>query len=393
MTLAMTPTRFVHGRSFWIMPFALSLTIARAPACESVSSHAHEIVAAQAIEVMPEPLGAYLRGHADRLRLLVRELPALAVAHDTMRGDTHFVLLDLAARDGSPSARHRAAEAFPRDAGEAARHCKTLGRSECGRLPWGIIETYAALVVAFREHDEERIVAETAALLHLATDAAMPFDTTVEREAGRTEEDRSPPDGFRSAAARVQTVVIERAHERFAFEVRVWPGRFTPLADPTAAVFDALADAYRDADELIVLDREAIARVDPSSALSREQSYVQAFSERGMAIIEQRLAAGALLGAELAHAAWTSAGSPKLASTASQSLFGKSPPNDAIANGCGQPFCGSRDSTVFHTSTCAHVGRIHAENMIGFASAAAAHRSGRKACRSCKPNTTDSDRP
>jgi len=86
---------------------------ARANACIGVSAHAHAIVSDTVVDLLPEPVGAFFVARGDQFRRLAAAIPDRASARDTMRGDTHFLLLDVAAASGSTTARRRAARAFP----------------------------------------------------------------------------------------------------------------------------------------------------------------------------------------------------------------------------------------------------------------------------------------
>lgn len=358
-------------------------------ACPSVSPKAHELVATQAIQLLPDPLGSLLKPSTAQIAAAARNIPNHATAHDTMGGDNHFLLLDVAAKDASFESRRRAAEAFPKNVRDAIKLCEQTRRSECGRIPWAAIESYAALVVAFRANEQSRIVAESAALLHLAADATMPFNTTAFADTARPDGNPIQPDT--SKARRFQHDLIEQAIERLTFESRPWPGRFQPVSDPVSAVFDTLLDAHAD---LFVFDAwPQTSRAGQTLGGDGFHWIESARNERAIDLLRRRIETGALLGGGLIHGAWTAAGQPL--PDGFQLTDSSKPPSDpdTPANlSCRDPYCGSRNSTVFHAASCPHVGRIKPQNIVGFASQTEAAQAGRKPCRSCKPAEPHADR-
>ncbi len=378
-----------------------------ADACVGVAAQAHTIVSDVVVDLLPEPVGAFFAARTDRLRRMVGDIPDRASARDTMRGDSHFVLLDIAAFTGSAGERRRAARAFPRNAGDAAKYCSRFGTSNCGRLPWGLIESYAGLVVAFRAHDTGRIMVDAAAIVHLACDASMPLNTTTIRQAlsetrGEATSKNDAGDGIDGPLLlRFQEELIEAHGARVAFEVRVWPGRFEPVSDPVDRIFETLIAAHDEVDTLVTLARDARAqtsKTDRDQARAPAPTHARALPDGAVSLMEARLEAGALPGAELIHGAWLSAGKPVLQGEGSPHNKHAAAASGAAdtspdASPCGAPFCGSRDSTVFHRASCPHVRRIRKENMVGFAGEQDAWQSGRKPCRVCKPDEHEHDDP
>ncbi|MGB2985552.1 MAG: Ada metal-binding domain-containing protein [Phycisphaerae bacterium] len=304
-------------------------------------------------------------------------------------------MLDVATTDSDSATRRAAARAFPRDRGGAMKLFTRHGRRNGGLLPWVIRDRYDTLVEAFRSGRGEAIVREAGVVLHLATDAALPFNTTVDRDGAASGCLRWSAAGSASRASlrhrtvrhRYHVAFVGRLRHRFDYEVRVAPQRYRPLAHPIKAVFDVLLAAHEVLDALLVIDTEATADlgiVDADTFVAGSDAYYDRLADRAASIMESRLEAAALLGANLIGTAWVEAGSPPpgewMAATPAV------PADTSSPNRMKGPYVGSRNSTVFHRATCSHAKRINPANRVYFKTAQEALDAGRKPCKSCRPD-------
>ncbi len=356
----------------------------------------YEIVAAAAVDVVPAELRPFLIAHLDSIRD-----GAIAVAVQQVSDDhdleSHYVMLDAAADTDDAAVRQRAAAAFPHEWDQARQLFQHHRVVHGGKLPWVIAQHFDRLVGAFEVGDQTAILREAAMVVHFAADAALPFNTTRDRDGPeegalcRKKHRVSATDGrYCTVRNRCQNGFVELRRGRFEYEVRVWPGRFRPPSDPLDAAFDTLVESHESLGAFVRTD-EAVRRewgmTDPDSFQANRSKYYDDLADRAGSVMESRLEAGALLSANLIGAAWIRAGRPseRFFSARKPAPIDTTPPEQA-----GGPFVGSRNSEVFHRSDCPHVVRIRPENRVWFPTAAAATQAGRKPCRTCKP--TDSSR-
>ncbi len=367
----------------------LAATLAAAPGAEddAPALDACELAAEAAVPLLSPALQPVL-GLAPRfntLNLTARGRSAVLVAD-------HFLMLDVAATDASRPSRIAAAERFPRDLA-SARTLYSKHGVEGGQLPWEIEEQVARLAEAMRASGSESLVREAKVLIVLATAASLPFNTTADRQGRRWGSISWSMAGTSTEARRHRTVrhryhveVIRRLRNRLAFEVRISPERMMTVNDPIAATFDVLLSAYRSVDELAMLDAEVTAELRITGALSflsRADQYYARVAQRAAPILEARIEAGALLGAELITTAWTRAGRPSFAH-----LAAPTPPSaiESKATPVAARFVGSRHSKVYHRATCPHAARIKKSNLVHFDSLRRVREAGRRACKTCAPD-------
>ena len=368
--------------------------------CEDVSAHAYRIVVLEAMDLLPEPLRGSLAPEANRVAELAAGTTDRVGVRASLPPSDHFVFLDVAAKGSTDSERKDAAGMFPRNRESAGLFCSAHGVKDCGVLPWALLKAHDALSKAFRTSDRDQTVQELAALLHLVTDASLPFRTTAclgdgvsnpYPTSGRFRESESAE--LKSVAARLQELLVDRRHERLRFETRVWPGRFTAPVDPSAAVFDTLLASHDCMSWLLAADQKAIRALPASNRPSDKSTvdqYVKLVEESALPLLKARWEAGALLGAQLIQDAWQRAGSPTVFPLDGKSLSRAEDSSSKTSSAaCDKPFCGSRDSTIFHRASCPHARRIKPENLVGFTSIHEASQLGRVPCRRCQPDATN----
>jgi len=360
-------------------------------------SDPYEIAAAAAVPVLPTPLRTFFEAHSEALRKAASPGARIPSGSKVTSGDEqwHYVSLDVAAGaatrseprpEGSgPSLEDRRASArrFPRERDKAAALYESCGTREGGLLPWVVEDRYESLVQAFRHGEADKIVVEAGVLLHFAVDAAMPFNTTT--MFGAASRDPPPDNSLRRMQNRCHSDLVRRLRKRLDYEVRVSPDRLSPIQSALDATFEVLLDAHRVADELIVLDAGVAAefgvREDDALPAARE-ALADRLAERAAPILETRIEAGALLAANLIASAWTQAGKPELKTAAVVAPPSPAPaPHVAVA-----AFVGSRNSTVYHRSTCPHAATIKPENRVTYESVEKAKAASRTPCKTCKPD-------
>jgi hypothetical protein len=356
---------------------------------------AYEIVAGQVAPVLPPPLRGFFEAHLEAVRGHATAGLGTGSTSEPFPGeaDWHYVMLDIAAGAEDASVRRRAAEKFPRDRSAAAELFRKHARRDGGLLPWIIAARYHNLVEAFKTGKEEAIIREAGVLLHFATDAALPFNTTVDRDSTGWGHVRRPTDASSGTTLvqstvrhRCQVGLLRRLRSRLEYEVRVAPARYGPIDNPVDAVFDVLLGAHRALHELLTIDAEIVARLgirDAATFTAALDVYYDRLGDRAAGIMESQLETAGLLSAKLIGAAWEDAGSP------SHDVWVAGKParidRSRSADTPTAPFVGSSHSTIFHRAGCGHVKRIKATNRVHFDTAREARSAGRVPCKTCSP--------
>lgn len=392
----------------------------------------YELAWSAAAPILPAELREFLSEHEAGFRANLLPVSANAPRNRPGAGaGLHNVALDAAARDGLAAERARAAADFPRKRAEARRLYEAYEVHEGGWLPWEIEEALADLIRAFKDGSTASAAEHCGLLMHLAVDAALPFNAVAQPRAAtdgavlpKNGDATSSSDEMESGRAamtdrkeRFHRVLISRLLDRLTYEVRVAPSRLRPAVDPLEAAFDVLLPSHSAAMELQRLEGDLILGMrltDVEAAISAADEFLSSAAEMSAAILEERIEAGALLGANLIAGAWIQAGRPDLKSvSAAQSANGVSihsvPPSadsisPAAALSAGAPssdtargqgmarpledegLVGSLGSTVYHRQGCAHCARIKPENTVAFGSSQQAEAAGRRPCSQCKPN-------
>lgn len=377
------------------MIFLAVMTLSASPglglASDDASPDACAVVAAAAVPVLPPPLRSFFEARIPALQHAAASSVAGPSNAGTLlaRDDRHYVMLDVAVA-AAATERRAAARRFPHDRAKAMALYQKHGVEQGGTLPWVILDRYEALTRAMRSNDADAILLEAGAVLRFATDAALPFNTTADRDGISTENlywtAPSPKDDAssdRTVRHRFQRGLLHRLRSRLEYEVRVAPQRHRPVTKPRDAIFATLIDAADECRTLLAIDAEAVAAleiVDARSFATAADAYYDRLAERSADIMESRLEAAVLLGANLIGAAWLEAGRPSPAAwrtSATPSKRDKPAPEAA--------FLGSRHSTVFHRASCPHAKRIKRANILNFRTARDARNAGRVPCKSCKP--------
>ncbi|UCE62247.1 MAG: hypothetical protein JSU63_11145 [Phycisphaerales bacterium] len=355
----------------------------------------YEIVTSISVPILPQVVRPFFEGRLHDLRS--GSMRTFETGRRTTGwpndGADHCLMLDAATGWVEHDARLAAVRGFPRNEKEAKKLFRQKGRRDGGRLPWAVTDHHELLTTAFRDRDADAIVREAAILIHLAADAAQPFNTTVNRNGSMsgnlhwsTEEPTDPNRAHGTVGYRCQCPLIERCREQLGFEVRVWPGRFRRVSDPFATVMDVMVGAYADLEAILAVDRDLTSRfriVDAESFLRVSAVYYDELAAKVASTIESHLEAGGLLAANLIGSAWLNAGSPppERFTTGAQSNTVKTE-----VSGTDADYVGSRNSKVFHRGSCAHVKRISPENLVKFPTIESAESAGRRRCKACLPN-------
>ncbi len=371
-------------------------TCALTDAAVDESPDAYEIAVTTAVPVLPPPLRGFFEAHLDGLAQAATARLASASTTGSFPGemDWHYVGLDVSAGQTDPSTRMAAARTFPRDRTAATTLFKRHRCTDGGSLPWVLQERYTALVETFRAGDAKAIVHDAGVLLHFATDAALPFNTTMDRDGAGTGHLRWSAAGnasgtglvHRTVRHRCQLGLLDRLRSRLDYEVRVAPGRYVPVENLIDAVFAVLLDSHRSLDALLAIDAATIADLgitDAPTFMAGSDAFYDRFADQAVPVIEARLEAGALLAAKLIATAWVQAGSPIPDSwnVPGTVLTNRSASGDQASH----RFIGSRNSTVFHQVGCSHAKRIKPANKVYFEAVQAARDAGRTPCKSCNP--------
>lgn len=114
-----------------------------------------------------------------------------------------------------------------------------------------------------------------------------------------------------------------------------------------------------------------------------QDAYYARLAGRAGPILRSRLEAAASLAACLINAAVRRA---EELSAAERAASPRANGVESVVAESQTGFVGSRNSEVFHRSTCIHVARIKLSNQVQFPTVEAARRAGRTPCKSCKPD-------
>jgi hypothetical protein len=309
--------------------------------------------------------------------------------------DARYLKMDIAGQSVDPTVAREAGRNFPTEPEQAKNLFKRCGERQGGTLPWAIREHFDALIRAFERREPGTISLESRVLLELATDAALPFNTTFNRD-GQASGNLILSNTTTKQALKAHRTVRNRFHEgllvnlkgRLAYEMHLSPDRYRAVTDPVEEAFAAMRRGHEALPLLLEADHATVARLNVRTAdefLAQKYRYYTALSERVDWIMEARLEDAALLGASLLGTAWTLAGAPdlnELTIPAEQEReTGPPPAEDESA-----PFVASKQSKVFHRASCPHARRISPANLMQFGTLEEAVASGRKPCKTCQPD-------
>jgi hypothetical protein len=309
--------------------------------------------------------------------------------------DARYLKMDVAGQSVDPAVAREAVRRFPTEPQQAENLFKRCGERQGGTLPWAIREHFDGIIRAFERRDPESTALEARMLLELATDAALPFNTTLDRD-GQASGNLILSKTTTKQALKPHRTVRHRCHEgllvnlkgRLVYEMRLSPDRYRAVTDPVEETFAAMRRAHETLPLLLEADRATLAKLNVRTAdefLAQKYRYYTALSEQVDWIMEARLEDAALLGANLLGTAWTLAGAPDLNEpiivAEQESEAGAPPLEDEPA-----PFVASKQSKVFHKASCPHARRIAPANLMEFWTLEEALASGRKPCKTCQPD-------
>lgn len=348
------------------------------------------VAAKAAVEALPAEIRPFFSTRRDEFTAAAHPDRVAAGERKNRKSDSHSIALDAI---DDPTTTGDTLSRFPRRLSKARKLFKDRGVEDGGRLPWALMDGYRRLVQAFRQGEADTVVRRAGLVLHYATDAGMPFNTTLDPDGRRTENpswdltsESDPIGDHRTARHRCQNELVRRIAERVSYEVRVWPARVRTPLDPSEAVWQTLTTTHDTLSVLLAIDREILRQMEIETSaefLRSADGYYEMLAARAAPIIETRIESAALLAAELISAAWIEAGRPQPSSENGRTQ----PAVDAgtKAEKAAAPFLGSRNSLVFHRRTCRHVKRIRPENLVSISTAEEAVRGGRKPCKTCSP--------
>ena len=138
---------------------------------------------------------------------------------------------------------------------------------------------------------------------------------------------------------------------------------------------------------LLAADRGALTDLgitDADSFTAKKYRYYTLLSDRAGWIMEARLKDAATLGANLIGTAWTLAGGPVIEQPPVR--VGAKDELTSPSEGVDEQFVASKRSKVFHKASCPHAHRIAQENRIHFGTLEEALATGRKPCKTCRPD-------
>ena len=381
--------------------------------CALAGPAARRIVVQSALPVLPEPLRATCQKLTDAI-IEYAEEPENIWPRDVAfraREHWHYLLLDVAATKPDAESRRQAAREFPHAPSAARNLFRSHEVVHGGRLPWQLELLVGDLAGALAGGDEKQIATGAGHLIHFVCDAADPFSVSRNRrgqETGNadlgTQELGDPRFAHQDVAHRIGWELIRRNEYRYCEAVLANVGHIEEIADPLDAIFETMNFALASHDTLCQADRALFQRMqldDPSTLLQRSDEFYPLLDEAcGSQCVENLAAASRLAGALILHA-WRQAGSPPLQHVGNATLppapptvaapptadTTASPPPPAETPRTPGRFCASRNSRVFHRADCPHALRINPENLVWFDSLKDALDSGRRPCKTCRPDS------
>jgi hypothetical protein len=384
-----------------------AISLSAAPAVlRADATVAQQIVVRRAIELLPPEVAGVFRDNIAELEEHCLE-PDGVWPRDPDKRDRvrwHYVMLDLEGREDAKQARLEAASRFPQDDIAARRLYTRLKRPDAGRLPWIIEEQFKQLVDAFEEGDASRIVERAGYLMHFATDAALPFNTTRDRDgtaAGNLALGRPRP-GERhydnqNVRFRFHDELVRRNRDRYEQRIILTADDTDGIANPLQRAFAVLTEALGTLDDILAADRQILTALnvtDEASFGEMQEKYYDLLDERCGDICVERLQSAALFSGKLITGAWSVAGKPNAgkirarAQTTDSAVASAGKPKGEKANGAAPAagaVVGSRNSNVYHRADCEWAMKINPGNLVKFNSAKEAAADGRRPCTRCKP--------
>ncbi len=322
----------------------------------------YELITDAAIETLPDSLRSWF---ADRDKLIAAVFTTrqdrIDIRIEAQSGHQHFTWLKMPVPD-KRNARKKT----------DFRSLLTVARIE-GRsltLVEMIQKQHAALIEAFRGRDAMLITTTAGQLMHYVIDASLPSHVAVVEHDWRGPSATNLENRIERLAFH-ESKVLDTQHERFIFELRVWPKRLQEVRDIPKTVIETSHQASVAGNE--VFNNTELAAVSATGGYE----YV-------VMRVRSQLEAAVILSGSLIRSAWREAGSPEQPSQ-SEPIKGNSVVR-ASQQATNSNFVGSKQSEIFHRRTCPHVKRIKPENLVQFDNIAKAHAVSRKACRTCKPN-------
>lgn len=370
---------------------------------QSDSRDMYDLVLATTAELLPTPLKDYQSTHLNPIRSssVTPQKPTPGDPKQFVPAD-HYLKLDIAAKGADAAARRKSALSFPRDHKSARSFFDQHNEKDGGELPWNLDEQVRQLHLAFESGTREATIAHWGAIIHFATDAAMPFNATYDLSGKSTSESKwcasgsAATDSICNLRDRVQRTLLTRNISRLTYEVRVSPDRVKQIDDPIQSAFDVLLDSHEVMLRIVEADRRILADLrisDVEHFQTSADAYYSHLANDCIPLIEERLESAALLSANLIQTAWIRAGRPNLEEkppVSADKTTGASPsktdPNQpGQPSSTEKPYAASVNSMVFHRVGCSHLKRVKTENVVYFASLIEAQGTGRTGCKTCNP--------
>lgn len=342
---------------------------------------AHRLVALRSISFMPDVPARLFRRHADQF-LAYAVAPGVSWPRDAelkRRNAWHHVDADAGAGEQNRQARLAAFQTLPRGKSAALRWYRRHGPNIGGELPWAVVACHQELADAFRTGDNAAALAWAGYLAHFVADATNPFRCSENDQGTATGNLR-----FGSAHGVHPRSRDHSIRERFgaglvarhASDHAVVRGEHTIEAEselvPLTSIFALIEGSLGVLDDVVRADGEILRRlgvVDRKTFIARADAYYVALHERCGAISLARLEAGASLTGRLIAHAWRAGGRPATL------IAGTEPLSDWVA---------SKNSDVFHKSTCPFVALINQENVVTFPTRDSAVSAGHRPCKRCQ---------
>ena len=347
-------------------------------------SVAHELVAHTAIKrLVPTGARAIYLPNLEKIVEIAAQRPT-GEPGSYLPADAHYLMLDVDARSTAAHDRLQAVMAFPHVRAKAEELFDQHNQPEGGSLPWSMQEQFNLLVAALRANDQARIIRSAASVIQLATDAALPFSTTVTVQGPPGSKIRWPssPDSTetdprQTARGRIQTWIIERDRSSIDAQLSSSSCSARLTTSVVEAALTVMMNSAAALDAVLLVDTELISRwrvADRSTFLAIQQTYGAELADRCGPILTSRLSEGACLAAALLTRAVQVSRAGSDPAIVTSNLKQQDP-----------SLMGSKNSKKFHLTTCRHAKTIKLENVVTFGSSREAIRAGRQPCAVCRP--------
>lgn len=265
---------------------------------------AHRRINHLAVYTLPEPMRSFYKRHQGYVTEAAPN-PDKRRNQDPLEAPRHYIDLDVRAFADSFLVRKRPSWT------PAVAHYTEDTLNHYGTVPWQIRLTCIRLTEAFKNHDWDQVLYQSAELGHYASDANVPLHTCENYDGQMT--------GQRGIHALWESRLPEQFYANYVF----LPGKASYVADINDRAWTAVFETHRGLDSVLRFEREVSAKipVEQKTTVSEKgnritriytQEFSAAYHELLHGQVERRMTASIKLVGDLWYTCWMDAGQPEL---------------------------------------------------------------------------------